>query len=113
MREVGKMFDFVFIIVLVMVIAVFALTFFMIFKVMTSKNPTQQMMNDLTSNQNIEQMEKMATVMGKVAVNMAKEMNPEYKSLKCPNCGASLTDNVEVCEYCNAPLTKVVGQIKK
>ena len=64
--------------------------------------------NDQTTNQ----MEKMANMLGKVAVDMAKEMNPEYKSLKCPNCGANLTDNVEVCEYCDAPLTKVVATKK-
>ena len=58
-------------------------------------------------------MEKMATMMSKVAVNMAKEMNPEYKALKCPNCGAGLTDDVEVCEYCDAPLTKVVASGKR
>ena len=58
------------------------------------------------------EMEKMATMMGKVAAEMAKEMNPEYKSLKCPNCGAGLTDNVDKCEYCDAPLTKVVASKK-
>lgn len=57
-------------------------------------------------------MEKMATMMGKVAAEMAKEMNPEYKSLKCPNCGAGLTDDVDKCEYCDAPLTKVVASRK-
>ena len=64
------------------------------------------------SDRTTSQMEKMATVMGKVAVDMAKEMNPEYKALKCPNCGAGLTDDVEVCEYCDAPLTKVVATKK-
>lgn len=59
-----------------------------------------------------KQTEDMVNMLGKVAVNMAKEINPEYKSLKCPNCGAALADNVEVCEYCNAPLTKVVGTKK-
>ena len=58
------------------------------------------------------EMEKMATMMGKVAAEMAKEMNPEYKSLKCPNCGAGLTDDVDKCEYCDAPLTKVVASKK-
>ena len=58
------------------------------------------------------EMEKMATMMGKVAAEMAKEMNPEYKSLKCPNCGAGLTNDVDKCEYCDAPLTKVVASKK-
>lgn len=58
-------------------------------------------------------MEKMASMLGKVAVDMAKEMNPEYKALKCPNCGAGLTDDVDKCEYCDAPLTKVVASNKK
>lgn len=64
------------------------------------------------SDRTTDQMEKMATMMGKVAVEMAKEMNPEYKSLKCPNCGAGLTDDVDKCEYCDAPLTKVVATKK-
>lgn len=57
-------------------------------------------------------MEKMASMISKVAVDMAKEMNPEYKALKCPNCGAGLTDDVDKCEYCDAPLTKVVASRK-
>lgn len=56
--------------------------------------------------------EKMASMMGKVAAEMAKEMNPEYKSLKCPNCGANLPDDVDQCEYCDAPLIKVAATKK-
>ena len=59
------------------------------------------------------EMEKMASMMGKVAAEMAKEMNPEYKTLTCPNCGANLKDDVDKCEYCDAPLIKVAASRKK
>ena len=64
------------------------------------------------SDRTTDQMEKMASMMGKVAAEMAKEMNPEYKTLTCPNCGANLKDDVDKCEYCDAPLTKVVATKK-
>ena len=54
------------------------------------------------SDRTTDQMEKMATMMGKVAAEMAKEMNPEYKSLKCPNCGSvgTLEEFNNGCPYC-------------
>ena len=103
---------------------IFGLSFFLIFttiivNIYRSHKMINKHIDNASKGTNIDitdrttdQMEKMATIMGKVAVDMAKEMNPEYKSLKCPNCGAGLTDDVEVCEYCDAPLTKVVATKK-
>ena len=97
---------------------VFGLAFFVIFTtVIVTMYRTIKGHRNINSNVTINdhttnQMEKMATMLGKVAVDMAKEMNPEYKSLKCPNCGANLTDGVDKCEYCDAPLTKVVATKK-
>jgi hypothetical protein len=97
---------------------VFGLSFFVIFTTIivtmyrTIKGHRNINTNVTANDHTTVQMEKMATMLGKVAVNMAKEMNPEYKSLKCPNCGANLTDDVDKCEYCDAPLTKVVATKK-
>ena len=97
----------------ILFLIIFTFTAIMIVTITTKifKNAKNAKPTDL-NNQQTDQMEKMATMMGKVAVDMAKEMNPEYKALKCPNCGAGLTDDVEVCEYCDAPLTKVVATKK-
>lgn len=90
---------------------IFALTFGLaIFTIFKRSLAVHKKVDDILIDNNTEEIEKMANVLGKVAVNMAKEMNPEYKSLKCPNCGAPLKDDVEICEYCDTPLTKVVGK---
>ena len=56
-----------------------------------------------------EQIESMGTSVGRAMANAAKEINPEYKSLKCPNCGASIdgTGEIEKCAYCGETLVKV------
>lgn len=92
-------------------VTIFGTTVITIFK--SARNHHNISTNVTVSDHTTDQIEKMATMLGKVAVDMAKEMNPEYKSLKCPNCGANLTDDVEVCEYCDAPLTKVVATGKR
>ena len=92
-------------------VTIFGTVIITIFKAI--KNPHSIKDNVTVNDHTTDQMEKMASMLGKVAVDMAKEMNPEYKSLKCPNCGAALTDDVEVCEYCDAPLTKVVATKSK
>ena len=92
-------------------VTIFGTVVITIFKL--AKNHHNINANVTVNDHTTDQMEKMATMLGKVAVDMAKEMNPEYKSLKCPNCGANLTDDVEKCEYCDAPLTKVVATGKR
>lgn len=66
---------------------------------------TTQQMNPIVK----EQIESMGTSVGRAMANAAKEINPEYKSLKCPNCGASIdgTGEIEKCAYCGETLVKV------
>ena len=110
--------DSMFGIMQILFFVIFGLAFFFIFTtIIVTIYRTIKGHNNITPNitindQTTDQMEKMATMLGKVAIDMAKEMNPEYKSLKCPNCGANLTDDVDKCEYCDAPLTKVVATKK-
>lgn len=70
---------------------------------------TTQQMNPITQ----EHIENMGTSIGKAVDNAAKEINPEYKSLKCPNCGANIDGNgdIEKCEYCGQTLIKT-GRFK-
>lgn len=70
---------------------------------------TTQQMNPITQ----EHIENMGTSIGKAVANAAKEINPEYKSLKCPNCGANIDGNgdIEKCEYCGQTLIKT-GRFK-
>lgn len=54
-----------------------------------------------------ENIEAIGTTIGKTVANFAKEINPKYEALKCPNCGASLTGaDLEVCKYCGSKLIK-------
>lgn len=53
-----------------------------------------------------ERAEKMAVINAKAKAAYDKEVNPEMKALKCPNCGASVKADQDKCEYCNAYLTK-------
>ena len=66
---------------------------------------TTQQMNPIVK----EQIESMGTSVGRAMANVAKEINPEYKSLKCPHCGASIdgTGEIEKCAYCGETLVKV------
>ena len=70
---------------------------------------TTQQMNPITQ----EHIENMGTSIGKAVANAAKEINPEYKSLNCPNCGANIDGNgdIEKCEYCGQTLIKT-GRFK-
>lgn len=60
-----------------------------------------------------EHIENIGTTIGKAVANAAKEINPEYKSFKCPNCGASIEGNsdIEKCAYCGEILIKT-GRLK-
>ena len=92
----------------ILFIIIFGSAVVLIFKTISS----HKIIQNSTQNSNTSNLENMAKIIGNMAVDMAKEMNPEYKSLKCPNCGAALTDNLDECEYCHAPLIKVVATKK-
>ena len=105
------MFNAISIMVGLIFITSFALIIFFIYRALTghSNFHNNVTVNDKTNNQ----LKDMTAMLGKGAVDMAKEMNPEYKTLHCPNCGADLPDNLEQCEYCNSQLTKVAALNKK
>ena len=64
----------------------------LIFKNITHFRDIGKRINDLSLDEEKEQLE---------------EDNYEYKIMKCPNCGASLDDNLKVCNYCGSKLIKV------
>ena len=57
-------------------------------------------------------LDKIVATVKKSAKEFAININPEYKTLKCPSCGAPLPDNIKICTYCKAPLTKVLKNRK-
>ena len=61
-------------------------------KTVDKKDISKKIDDDLSLNKEKEQVE---------------EDNYEYKIMKCPNCGASLDDNLKVCNYCGSKLIKV------
>lgn len=93
MFEFNSMFDFISSIFSVFSILIFLFIFFIVIKgISHQQDISKKIDDDLSLNKEKEQVE---------------EENYEYKIMKCPNCGASLDDNLKVCNYCGSKLIKV------
>lgn len=93
MFEFNSMFDFISSIFSVSSILIFLFIFFIVIKgISHQQDISKKIDDDLSLNKEKEQVE---------------EDNYEYKIMKCPNCGASLDDNLKVCNYCGSKLIKV------
>lgn len=93
MFEFNSMFDFISSIFSVFSILIFLFIFFIVIKgISHQQDISKKIDDDLSLNKEKEQVE---------------EDNYEYKIMKCPNCGASLDDNLKVCNYCGSKLIKV------
>ena len=93
MFEFNSMFDFISSIFSVSSILIFLFIFFIVIKgILHQQDISKKIDDDLSLNKEKEQVE---------------EDNYEYKIMKCPNCGASLDDNLKVCNYCGSKLIKV------
>lgn len=93
MFEFNSMFDFISSIFSVSSILIFLFIFFIVIKgISHQQDISKKIDDDLSLNKEKEQLE---------------EDNYEYKIMKCPNCGASLDDNLKVCNYCGSKLIKV------
>lgn len=94
----------------IIVIIIFITTFIVIVATIIKETKMQgkiwKTAMDRLNEDPYERAEKMAIINAKAKAEYDKEVNPEMKALKCPNCGGSVKENQEKCEYCNAYLTK-------
>ena len=95
MFEFNSMFNFISSIFSVSSILIFLFIFFIVIKGISHQQDISKKIDEVTDLSLDKEKEQV------------EEDNYEYKIMKCPNCGASLDDNLKVCNYCGSKLIKV------